>query len=255
MAMRWPSLVVYLAIASEEHDCMYADWMDILATENYIVQRMRRCNVIHHLTSHDIRSAAAAAGAAAGGVFPSPHLASSRVAIHPDAATRREEGLRARLRLPAYISCASADSASSVLLTPAQQYLLLQHEGYLLVAAVYGAEEEKKNEKRGLLGLGYGGHSIGYGGYNLGYGGHSLGYGGQGLGYGGYSGHVVSAPVVTRRVVSYSLGHGYSGGHGGYSGYGGSSGYGGYSGYGGSSGGYGGHGGYSSLGLGHGYIH
>ncbi|KAI8431875.1 hypothetical protein MSG28_004434 [Choristoneura fumiferana] len=72
----------------------------------------------------------------------------------------------------------------------------------LAAAAVYGAEE-KKNEKRGVLGLGYGG--LGYGG--LGYGG--LGYGGLGYGHGlgaGYYGHGLG-------LYNHGLGHGLYGGH------------------------------------------
>lgn len=78
----------------------------------------------------------------------------------------------------------------------------------LVVAAASGADE-KKNEKRALLGLGSGfgasapllGH--GYYGHGLGLYNHGLGYGG--LGYGGYGGY----------------GGGYSSGlYGGYAGLG-----------------------------------
>ncbi|CAH4031619.1 unnamed protein product [Pieris brassicae] len=71
----------------------------------------------------------------------------------------------------------------------------------LATVAVYGAEEKK--EKRGLLGLGYGGHGLGlYGGHSLGlYGGHGLGlYGSHGLGL--YGGHAIAAsPIVSHSVA------------------------------------------------------
>ncbi|XP_023952214.2 neuropeptide-like protein 29 [Bicyclus anynana] len=101
----------------------------------------------------------------------------------------------------------------------------------LLVAAAVCGAEQKKNEKRGLLGLGYGGlgyGGLGYGGWSGGhglglYGGHGLGlYGGHGLGL--YGGHVsapivshsvaIPAPVISHSVAAPILDHGYIGGHG-----------------------------------------
>ncbi|XP_063538340.1 lamprin 1.8-10-like [Cydia strobilella] len=81
----------------------------------------------------------------------------------------------------------------------------------LAAAAVYGAEE-KKNEKRGVLGLGYGG--LGYGG--LGYSG--LGY--SGLGYGGL-GHGYYGAGLGHGYYGGGLGHGLGlyGGHGVYGGH------------------------------------
>lgn len=46
------------------------------------------------------------------------HWDYERCGFHPGTGTRREEGLRDSSWLPAYISCACADSISSVLLTP-----------------------------------------------------------------------------------------------------------------------------------------
>ncbi|XP_032518234.2 uncharacterized protein LOC116770744 [Danaus plexippus] len=93
----------------------------------------------------------------------------------------------------------------------------------LSAAAVYGAEE-KKNEKRGLLGLGYGAPLLGHG-LDL-YGGHGLSlYGGHGLGlYGGHGLSIASAPIVSHSValpapiISHSIAtpiidHGLIGGH------------------------------------------
>lgn len=99
----------------------------------------------------------------------------------------------------------------------------------MAAAAVYGAEE-KKNEKRGLLGLGYGlGHGGLYGGHGSLYGGHGLGlYSGHGLGlYGGHGLSLASAPIVSHSVaipapvISHSiaapiLDHGLINGHGLY---------------------------------------
>nr|BAM19160.1 cuticular protein PpolCPH32 [Papilio polytes] len=98
-----------------------------------------------------------------------------------------------------------------------------------VAGAVYGAEE-KKNEKRGLLGLGYGGyggHGLSYGlaaapvishGVSLDYGiGHGIGYGlgGHGLGY-GLGGHGLSYSVGGHGL-GYSLGgHGLGYGLGGH---------------------------------------
>lgn len=114
---------------------------------------------------------------------------------------------------------------------------LFQIFAILLVAAVYGAEE-KKNEKRGLLGLGYG--------LSSGYYGHGLGLYNHGIAAPLVS-HSVAAPIVSHSVapvISHSVAaplysHGYYGhgiatpviGHGlsyGYSGYGGYGSYGGY---------------------------
>ncbi|XP_063384980.1 glycine-rich protein-like [Cydia fagiglandana] len=96
----------------------------------------------------------------------------------------------------------------------------------LAAVAVYGAEE-KKNEKRGVLGLGYGG--LGYGGLGyggLGYGGLAHGYYGGGLGhglglYGGhglYGAHLaapIAAPIAHAPLISHSvaapIGLGYHG--------------------------------------------
>ncbi|XP_072949653.1 uncharacterized protein [Epargyreus clarus] len=98
----------------------------------------------------------------------------------------------------------------------------------LAAVAVYGAEE-KKNEKRGLLGLGYGlGHGGYYGGHGLGlYGGHGY-YSGHGLdlygGHGFYGGHgvglyghsIAAAPVVSHTIAAPApiLSHGLYGSHG-----------------------------------------
>ncbi|XP_068631303.1 glycine-rich protein-like [Battus philenor] len=124
----------------------------------------------------------------------------------------------------------------------------------LLLGVAYGAEE-KKNEKRGLLGLGYGlasapivshgvgldygiglgGHGLALSGHDIGLGYSSLGYGGHGIGlsYGGLGyGHsvVAAAPVISHSVYSAPvLDHGLYGGKLSY--------------------------GAPLLGLGHGYLH
>ncbi|XP_053669954.1 keratin-associated protein 19-2 [Anopheles nili] len=85
----------------------------------------------------------------------------------------------------------------------------------LAIAAVYGAEESKVTEKRGI----YGGLGYGYSGYP-GLAGHGY-YGGLG-GYGGYGGYA--------NGLGYGSHAGYYGSYPGY--YGSHSGYlGGYSGY------------------------
>lgn len=93
------------------------------------------------------------------------------------------------------------------------------------MAAVYGADE-KKNEKRGVLGLGYGlgapapllGGGI-YGGHGLGlYGGHGIGglsgiggLGGLGWGHGLAAAPVLGHGIASAPLVGHGLyGHGYS---------------------------------------------
>ncbi|CAG4933213.1 unnamed protein product [Parnassius apollo] len=92
----------------------------------------------------------------------------------------------------------------------------------LVAASAYGAEE-KKNEKRGLLGLGYGLSSAplishGYYGHGLGLYNHGLDYGiglgghDLGLGLGGHQ-IIASAPVISHSVYSAPiLDHGLYGG-------------------------------------------
>ncbi|KAJ9600578.1 hypothetical protein L9F63_026284, partial [Diploptera punctata] len=86
-----------------------------------------------------------------------------------------------------------------------------------LAACAFAEEAEKKTEKRGVVGLGYGGygHGLGYGGY-----GHGLGYGGYGHGLG-----YAAAPAVAAAPVSHVSQVGYAApaigyGHGlGYAGH------------------------------------
>ncbi|XP_049285305.1 keratin-associated protein 19-2-like [Anopheles funestus] len=84
----------------------------------------------------------------------------------------------------------------------------------LAIAAVYGAEESKVTEKRGIyggLGYGYNGYpGLAGAGYYGGVGG--LGYG-HGLGYGSHLGYYGSYPGY------YGSHSGYLGGYSGYSGY------------------------------------
>ncbi|XP_021935431.1 glycine-rich protein-like [Zootermopsis nevadensis] len=116
---------------------------------------------------------------------------------------------------------------------------------FLLVLGVFAEEshEQKKVDKRGLLGLGYGyGHSLGYIptvvstpavsyskvslGHGLGYGnglhglgyGHGLGHGHYGLGYGHGLGYktVHYAPTYSYYGGLHGYGHGYYGHHGYY---------------------------------------
>lgn len=74
-----------------------------------------------------------------------------------------------------------------------------------LAASAFAADEPKKNEKRGLLGLGYGGYeyaepiSYGYSGLGLGYG--KLGYEGIGLGYGGYAAAPIYKTVAAAPII------------------------------------------------------
>ncbi|CAG9582934.1 unnamed protein product [Danaus chrysippus] len=81
---------------------------------------------------------------------------------------------------------------------------------FLLSAAVVYGAEEKKNEKRGLLGLGYGAPLLG----------HGLGlYGGHGLGlYGGHGISIASAPIISHSVALPApiIDHGLIGGLGGH---------------------------------------
>ncbi|XP_028039628.1 glycine-rich protein-like [Bombyx mandarina] len=73
----------------------------------------------------------------------------------------------------------------------------------LLFAAAVFAVEEKKNEKRGLLGLGYG---LGAAPISHGYYGHGLGLYGHGI---------ASAPIVSHGLAAAPIvSHGYYGGHG-----------------------------------------
>ncbi|XP_053608866.1 glycine-rich protein-like [Plodia interpunctella] len=96
----------------------------------------------------------------------------------------------------------------------------------LLATAVFGAEE-KKTEKRGVLGLGYGlgaaplvshgyyGHGLGLYNHGLGLSGYGLGhglYGGGLLGHGLVHGAPLSAPLLSHSVYSsplLGLGHGW----------------------------------------------
>lgn len=80
----------------------------------------------------------------------------------------------------------------------------------LLVAAVLGAEE-KKNEKRGVLGLGYG---LGAPAAGL-YGGHGLGLYSHGVGGLGWGHGLAAAPVLGHGFASAPLlGPGLYGAHG-----------------------------------------
>ncbi|XP_066583134.1 cuticle protein 65-like [Prorops nasuta] len=96
---------------------------------------------------------------------------------------------------------------------------------FALTVPAFGQEaavETKKQEKRGILGLGYAGYGGlgglglygGYGGFNnglngLGYGGLDNGYLAASSSYPAYSyGHTISAPVLSASLPTYS--HGYN---------------------------------------------
>ncbi|KAK0093540.1 hypothetical protein PV326_013312 [Microctonus aethiopoides] len=105
---------------------------------------------------------------------------------------------------------------------------------FALASAIFAEEisEVKKQEKRGVVGLGYGNaHGLGYGGNYLG--GHGYGYGYNGVGHGlglghgighgylsapsyGSLNHAVVAPAISHSSYPAALSHGYSGYSHGY---------------------------------------